>query len=310
MEININRNVKDSLFKIIFGENKENALSLYNAINNTHYTNADDLEIVTIKNAVYISKENDVSFLFDDALNLYEHQSTCNPNMPLRGLEYFSVLYSSYIDRTQNGRKMLYGTRAVNIPTPHFIVFYNGMKEMPDRLDLQLSDLYNGKGDIDIAAHVININYGSNRKLFESCKPLSDLSEFVQEVRVNRTKGYSNIDAVRLAVDTCRKKGIMTEILDTEEDKVISSLLTALTEEEIEELHEIELKQSKEDAIKEGRAEGIEQGRAEGLEQGIEQKDALLKLMVKDNRLEEYIRSADDKELYQSLLKEYGLLDK
>ena len=76
MDITANRNVKDSLFKIIFGDSKENALALYNAVNGTNYTDSENVDVVTIKNAVYISIENDVAFIFDDSMNLYEHQST------------------------------------------------------------------------------------------------------------------------------------------------------------------------------------------------------------------------------------------
>ena len=88
-----NNKYKDALFRIIFGDCKENALSLYNAINGTDYTNPDDIEITTLKDALYIGIKNDVSFLFNNDMNLYEHQSTYCPNMPLRGLGYFTDLY-------------------------------------------------------------------------------------------------------------------------------------------------------------------------------------------------------------------------
>ena len=125
----INRNSKDTLFRIIFGDHKENALALYNTINGTNYTNVEDLTVKTIKNAVYINIENDVAFVFDDSMNLCEHQSTYNPNMPLRGLEYFSVLYSNYIGKTDSGRSMLYRSSLVHIPAPHYYVFYNGVEQ-------------------------------------------------------------------------------------------------------------------------------------------------------------------------------------
>ena len=86
-----NREYKDRLFKFIFGnpENKEWTLSLYNAINNTSYTNADDIQITTIQDAVYMKMKNDVSFLVNNIMNFYEQQSTFNPNMPMR----FDFLY-------------------------------------------------------------------------------------------------------------------------------------------------------------------------------------------------------------------------
>ena len=83
---NIKANVKykDTLFKKLFGQNKENALSLYNAINGTNYTMEDDFEYTMLEDVVYMKSKDDVSFLVGTSLNLYEYQSTYNPNMPLR----------------------------------------------------------------------------------------------------------------------------------------------------------------------------------------------------------------------------------
>ena len=43
----VNRQHKDRVFRMLFGyeKYKSNLLNLYNALNNTHYTNLDDLEI-------------------------------------------------------------------------------------------------------------------------------------------------------------------------------------------------------------------------------------------------------------------------
>ena len=84
----VNRNYKDRLFKAVFGsaDRKEYALSLYNAINDTSYSDSSELTLYMIEDSVYMGMRNDVSFIFDNAINLYEQQSTYNPNMPLRGL--------------------------------------------------------------------------------------------------------------------------------------------------------------------------------------------------------------------------------
>ena len=92
----LNRTFLSSLFEQIFNSRSE-ALSLYNAINGTNYTDPALLRITTLSGALFLGYQNDVSFLVGATLNLYEHQSTFNPNMPVRGLIYFSRLYEDYI---------------------------------------------------------------------------------------------------------------------------------------------------------------------------------------------------------------------
>ena len=94
-EIRVARNHKDRLFRMIFREKKE-LLSLYNAVNGTSYTNAEDLEIVTLENAIYMNMKNDLAFIMDSYLNLYEHQSTYSPNMPLRDLFYIAKEFAGH----------------------------------------------------------------------------------------------------------------------------------------------------------------------------------------------------------------------
>ena len=114
-----NREYKDRLFIKIF-ENKEDLLSLYNAVNGSNYQNLEDLEVTTLNNAIYMRMKNDVSFLVDGFMNLYEHQSTYNPNMPLRDCLYMLQLYQNYIDSRNLD---LYSSMLLKIPTPWLIVF-------------------------------------------------------------------------------------------------------------------------------------------------------------------------------------------
>lgn len=105
---------------MLFNE-KENLLSLYNAVNRSSYTEVDDLQITTLENAVYTNYKNDVSFVFGFELMLYEHQSTVNPNMPLRDLIYVTnILQGLTIEEN------LYGSELIRLPSPKFVVFYNG----------------------------------------------------------------------------------------------------------------------------------------------------------------------------------------
>ena len=89
----VNRLYKSKIFAMLYS-NKKELLELYNAISGRHYEDPELLEINTLENAIYMSMHNDVSFLIDSRLSLYEHQSTYSPNLPLRYLFYISDLYS------------------------------------------------------------------------------------------------------------------------------------------------------------------------------------------------------------------------
>ncbi len=132
-------------------QKKENLLSLYNALNGTDYTFVEPLEITTLENAVYMNYKNDISFVFDFELFLYEHQSTLNPNMPLRDLLYVSRVLQNRI-RDKN----LYSRSLVRIPAPRFVVFYNGTDFQPEQHILYLSDTFDFPKDVEKAvAHCI-----------------------------------------------------------------------------------------------------------------------------------------------------------
>ena len=173
---------------MVFGENPENALALYNAINNTEYTNVEDLEITTLRDTVYIGVKNDVSFLFNHDMNLYEHQSTYCPNMPLRGLGNFAELYKVHLGGEETSRQRMFDRKILKIPAPKYYVFYNGYSNAAEQVDLRLSDAYDGTGDIEVFAHMINVNKGFNSDLMQHCKPLADYSEFISRVRAHLSR--------------------------------------------------------------------------------------------------------------------------
>ena len=101
--IKLRRTHKDSLFCDLFSD-KKNALSLYNAIKSTSYDDPEELRITTLKEVIFMHQKNDVSILLDSHLCLWEHQSSYNPNMPIRGLMYYArnmetILNDSYYSR-------------------------------------------------------------------------------------------------------------------------------------------------------------------------------------------------------------------
>ena len=173
----VNRKHKDTLFHIIFGQHKEHALALYNAINNTDYDDVEELKIVTLEDALYIDIKNDVGYIFHDVMTLIEQQSTYNPNMPLRGLGYFADSLKEYVSEAFRKTSIVYSDRQIHIPTPRYYVLYNGGREQPESTELRLSDSYDGKGDVEVTAHMLNINIGHNKSLLDACEPLWGYSE-------------------------------------------------------------------------------------------------------------------------------------
>ena len=203
----INREHKDRLFKFIFQE-KENLLQLYNALNNTAYTNPEDLEIVTLEDVIYMRMKNDISFILDCQMNLFEHQSTDNANMPLRGLLYFARQYEKFVNTNEYN---LYGSKVLPIPTPQYVVFYNGNSWSGERKVLKLSDSFatkDIKGCIELEVLQLNINHGHNKEIMEKCKVLSEYAVFIGKVREYQ-KNTAIEKAVDRAVNECIEEGIL-----------------------------------------------------------------------------------------------------
>ncbi len=259
--VNVNREYKDRLFKAIFGspEHKEYALSLYNAVNGSHYTNADELDLYTIEDAVYMGMKNDLSFIFDATLNLYENQSSYNPNMPLRGLFYFSKQYEKYV---KLNRLNLHRTVLQKIPAPRYIVFYNGDRSLPDRMELKLSDAFINPVDdaaLELRTVMLNINFGQNKRIMKLCAPLNDYSRFIYYVKMNQSKGLSMQDAVEAAVDAAIEENLLDGYFEAHRAEVTGMILTEYNEEEVHK-----------GWFQDGLERGLEQGREQGLEQGLE----------------------------------------
>ena len=225
-----NRQYKDRLFKFLFGseERKENTLALYNAINGTNYTNVDDLTLTTLDDFIYIDMKNDVSFLVTDEMELMEQQSTWNPNMPLRGLIYFGRLYEAYA-KTKN--LDIYGRARIPLPTPKYVVLYNGREPRKEE-EIRLSNLYEGAGDVEVTAKIIDINYEDGKAILDHCKILGEYSKFVATMRANMDAGMSAEEAANETVDTCIEEGILRDILIKHKAEVTGMLFTEFDQEQ------------------------------------------------------------------------------
>ena len=261
----VNNEYRDRLFKFIFGNpnHKEWTLSLYNAVNGSSYTDENDIEINTINDAVYMKMKNDVSFLIDDALNLYEQQSTYNPNMPLRFLIYSGMLYDKY---ARQHDLHLYGPRLQPIPTPKRVCFYNGKAEKEDRTILKFTDGFPSKAesDIEVIVTMININYGHNMELLEACGPLNAYSWFVNGVVEKQTRDKISLSkAIDETLNEMPDDFVIKQFLLDNKAEVKRMCITEYDEKRV-------LAQQLEDGIEIGREEGIEIGREEGREEGLE----------------------------------------
>lgn len=251
----VQRNYKDTVFRMLFKE-KENLLGLYNALNKTSYTDVDSLEITTLENAVYMNYKNDISFVFDFELMLYEHQSTVNPNMPLRDL--------LYVTRVLQGRirdDSLYESKLVRIPAPRFVVFYNGTDFQPEQQVLRLSDAFEKQQatpELELTVTVYNINMGYNPELLKACRLLGEYAQYVEQVRIF-SKEFPFPEAVEQAVDYCIGEGILEDFLTKNRAEAIAMSIFEFDEEKF-------LKAEREYAYERGR----EEGRKEALIRNVE----------------------------------------
>lgn len=240
------RNNKDTVFRMLFNE-PERLLQLYNAINGTHYTNPNELTITTLENAIYMTMKNDVSCIIDMRLNLYEHQSSVNPNIPLRDLHYVSDTFLKF-----HSNDDIYSTRRIQLPNPKFIVFYNGSVKQPARREMRLSDSFTHKEDepqLELIVTQININPGYNNELLKACPVLGDYSTYVDKVR-RYQRDMSLTDAVDKAVDECIAEGIQVDFFKKNKARVKNMSIYEYDE-------ELHIKTMMEIGRDEGRIEGI-----------------------------------------------------
>lgn len=254
-QLPVNTKFKARIFEMIF-HNKPELLDLYNAVNETDYKDPEMLEINTLKNAIYMSMHNDISFIIDCDLSLYEHQSTFTPNMPLRLLFYGSEVLSNL---TRNAN--LYGSKKVQIPAPHYLVFYNGIEKRPEREELKLSDLFYTEEDdpkLELKVTLLNINKGYNEELKKKSKTLRDYVEYTDRVR-RYANEMSIEEAVDRAVAECIKEGILTEFLSRNQAEAKKMSIYEYDEEK-------HMRMEREASFADGKQEGLEEGLEKGLE--------------------------------------------
>ncbi len=241
----VRREYKDTVFRMLHRDKKK-LLALYNGVNGTDYNNPEDLEIVTLKNAIYMSCKNDVACVIDFTLDMYEQQSTVNPNMPLRYLGYVARVFEKL-----TVHKNIYLRKLIKLPTPRFIVFYNGWEPQPERREYRLSDAYITK-DKDVSLELVvtqlNINQGFNDELMEKCPDLFQYMQYVSKIR-EYNKEMPLEAAVTRTVDECINEGILKEFLLQNKAEVVSMTI-------FEYDAELHMKMEREEAFEDGYTQG------------------------------------------------------
>lgn len=284
---------KDRVFRMLFS-NKTRLLELYNALNGTDYENPEELTVNTLENAIYINMRNDVSFVIDSSMSLYEHQSSYCPNMPLRGLLYFTDLYKKHLKDID-----LSVRRRIKIPTPYYIVFYNGLERKEEEFEQRLSEAFEQKGEgcIELKVRVININFGHNRELLEKCETLYGYARFVAEIRKN-LETMELKQAVELAVEECIRKDILKEFLIQQRAEVVAMSIYEYNEEYV-----------RKSFFEDGEKAGYNRGKAEGKTAGEDKLGKLISMLLKENKLEEISLVSVNEEARKEYYQKYHISD-
>ena len=226
-ETKVQRNYKDTVSRMLFRE-PENALSLYNALNGTNYTDASQITFNMLDNAIYMAMQNDISFLIMNEVNLYEHQSTYNLNMPLRDLFYVAELLQVYVKD-----QSLYSSKFIKLPTPHFVVFYNGIESKPEKRILRLSEAFEVPTDdpeLELKVTILNINPKMNEELKEKCPILKQYTQYVEQVRYN-SANMPLEQAVEEAIEYCVRHDILKDFLLKQRAEVVKMSIFEYDEE-------------------------------------------------------------------------------
>jgi len=245
---------KDNTFCTLFN-NPDKLRNLYNALTESSYDKKTPVVITTLKNELSQSIVNDISFTIGEkTVVLIEHQSTINPNMPLRFLFYVTAIYER-----MTPRKELYGTRRLKIPLPEFYLFYNGTSPFPDKVVLKLSHSFEKSSEsnnppLELIVKAYNINAGHNSSLLKKSRDLQGYAHFVALVRKKQAGQKDKDDreeAFRLAINECIDNNILKEFFEEFGDKIMKNILHMSVEEYIE----IRANEVVEDAVEEARKE-------------------------------------------------------
>jgi predicted transposase/invertase (TIGR01784 family) len=254
-----NRQYKDSLFVTYLAEDSKRLIEVYNAVFGADVPPDAEIEINTLENVLYQTLNNDLSFtLGGNLVVLMEDQATPNMNMPLRLLMYLARVYEKLLPS-----RAVYAMKTVKVPKPEFVVFYNGKDEMPDTMELKLSEAFRDahtKETLELTVTMYNINPGHNEHIRRRSKSLRDYSTFIAKIHEYEKDGMTLAEAIGAGVNYCIENGVMPEFIKKHASEVRNMLFV-----------EYDPVEARKVAMEEGYEDGFEQG----IEQGIEQGDAI-----------------------------------
>lgn len=235
---------KDNVFCMLY-RNKKNLLELYNALNNSNYTNVDDLQVTTLNGGSYMKYKNDASFVLNMSLYMFEQQSSRNDNMPLRFLHYLSDVY-----REMFSNDLLHRRTMIKIPVPYFVTFYNGREKWNDD-ELTLDKMFERNVEnpkVNLKVDVIDIN--GDAEILNKCTSLRGYMTFVEKVRHKTDVEKLDVkEAVTEAMDECIDEDILVDFFEEHREEVVEVSIYDYDEEKV-----------RKTLADEAREEGIEQG--------------------------------------------------
>ena len=253
-----NTKYKDTFFRYLFKE-KSGMLELYNALFDDCLTDESEIEDCTIEDVFTRQMKNDLAFRVRKkrVIVLTEHQSTLNENMPLRFLIYVTKEYQMLI-RNQT----LYASTLVELPTPHFVVFYNGEEEREAESVLKLSHSFCQKADepeLELIVKVLNINLDKKQRILETCCLLKEYMLLVDKIRKYAAE-YKDINrAAEQAVTECIEENILADFLRKNRTEAIEVCIFEYDEKREKELiRKAEYAEGKKEGLKEGQKQGEE----------------------------------------------------
>ena len=310
-----NKNYKDTVFRMVFN-NKQYLLDLYNAINGTSYTNPEDLTITTLSGETYLKMKNDLSFIINFELNLYEHQSTPCPNIPLRDLYYLAATLKEMIPH----EKTFMPTR-LSIPTPRFYMFYNGTTKMDDAVTYRLSELFQspvGDPSVELVVTSLNVNEGHNKELMEACEALKGYSIFVSKVRKYNKEAVEEYNATHatplsLLADKSKisKSLVKSAVIRSVDECINENILSDFFKENRKEVIEMGVQEySYERHLQYMKEDGYENGYNAGHGRGVQDTNVLYSWLRSNNRQNDIFLAIDNPDYLSQLFDEYEIWKK